>query len=429
MQISHVETLGAQVVMCFGSEFSVYNSLENKLIASTSNNDQDAFQILYPDWDQLVQQQEKQGEQKNVEQQDKQEHQEKQEKKEHVEQQEQLKSQKPKAGRNQRSVNADNFNIRSIASSIDNKLFAIITENKKLVVYDAETWKLLADKFGDAMQYRLCDKNDEFKPVTILGHISILTDIKVALETNSGDNGTVVNREIIVSSDRDEKIRLSYYPNSYNIKGYCMGHTEFVTCLEIPKFAPQVIISGAGDSTCRVWDINSGKNLQTINLLQQLSSLNHGNKKEFGVLSVVSSKNGSTSADSAQPNLVAVIVENVAAVLIYEYNKADMDNSQSPLKLVCLHELPKNNVPVSVCFDNQDHLWVSFAMDTSNLASSLVSVYKYDISSTSLVLAEPTNSSLTTFQTKEIESLPSPTSIFEWGRKSYVRGHNDDDME
>ena len=34
--------------------------------------------------------------------------------------------------------------------------------------------------------------------------------------------------ELLASCDRDEKIRLSHYPNAHSIYGYCLGHTELV---------------------------------------------------------------------------------------------------------------------------------------------------------------------------------------------------------
>ena len=35
------------------------------------------------------------------------------------------------------------------------------------------------------------------------------------------------NRHVI-TCDRDEKIRVSNFPNSYNIESFCLGHTELV---------------------------------------------------------------------------------------------------------------------------------------------------------------------------------------------------------
>ncbi len=55
-------------------------------------------------------------------------------------------------------------------------------------------------------------------PVLLLGHLSMLLDVLV----------TDCSR-FVVTCDRDEKIRVSRYPNAYNIHTYCLGHTEFVT--------------------------------------------------------------------------------------------------------------------------------------------------------------------------------------------------------
>ena len=49
------------------------------------------------------------------------------------------------------------------------------------------------------------------KLVPILGHVSMLTDVLI---------GKFNNKEFIISTDRDEHIRISNYPKSYVIKDF-----------------------------------------------------------------------------------------------------------------------------------------------------------------------------------------------------------------
>ena len=113
---------------------------------------------------------------------------------------------------------------------------------------------LIADKSGDV--FRFSKYEDEGK--CVLGHLSMLLDLKLSRDGN-----------FIITCDRDEKIRVSHYPNAYNIHNYCLGHTDFVSCLEIPMpFSGEYLISGSGDSTIRIWDYLKGKELVKVNCAQ-----------------------------------------------------------------------------------------------------------------------------------------------------------------
>ena len=110
------------------------------------------------------------------------------------------------------------------------------------------------DKSGDV--YRFSKYEEEGK--CILGHLSMLLDLKLTEDAN-----------FLITCDRDEKIRVSHYPNAYNIHNYCLGHTDFVSCLEIPyEFSGKYLISGSGDSTIRIWDYLKGKELNRVNCTQ-----------------------------------------------------------------------------------------------------------------------------------------------------------------
>ncbi|KIK61656.1 hypothetical protein GYMLUDRAFT_224619 [Collybiopsis luxurians FD-317 M1] len=82
----------------------------------------------------------------------------------------------------------------------------------------------------------------------VLGHTSLLTCF---LLTSDG--------KFIITADRDEHIRVSWYPQGYCIESFCLGHTQFVSAICIPPAHPDILISGGGDAELKIWDWLSGK--------------------------------------------------------------------------------------------------------------------------------------------------------------------------
>ncbi|XP_019848893.1 PREDICTED: tRNA (guanine-N(7)-)-methyltransferase non-catalytic subunit wdr4-like isoform X1 [Amphimedon queenslandica] len=108
---------------------------------------------------------------------------------------------------------------------------------------------LAADKTGDIKRYEVCQsmKLDESM---LLGHSSFVLDTSLLQHTDSN--------VFIATCDRDEKIRISNYPNSYNIHTYCLGHKDFVSRLCTCPAYPHLLLSGSGDGTVCVWDWYNG---------------------------------------------------------------------------------------------------------------------------------------------------------------------------
>lgn len=176
-------------------------------------------------------------------------------------------------------LNKEDRSINSITVSQDGKYLGISTENRQVLIYDNKLNLLknlivkrtaskiafsrggdvlIADRTGDVYFYKLFGENNE--PTLLLGHLSMILDLVFS------DCG-----KYIVTCDRDEKIRVSHFPNTYNIVSYCLGHQEFVTTL---KIVGDVLISASGDGTVRFWNYTKGEQLGCLNTNQYVKTSN-----------------------------------------------------------------------------------------------------------------------------------------------------------
>ncbi|KAF9791179.1 WD40 repeat-like protein [Thelephora terrestris] len=131
---------------------------------------------------------------------------------------------------------------------------------------------LVSDKFGDVFSYplhpdlsaegpapakrsrdSLSAHENPSRGTLVLGHVSLLTDFVLTPD-----------ERYIISADRDEHIRVSWYPQGYNIEMFCLGHRKFVSALHIPAFDHSLLVSGGGDSVLKVWDWMTGKERHDI---------------------------------------------------------------------------------------------------------------------------------------------------------------------
>lgn len=167
--------------------------------------------------------------------------------------------------------------IQQVAISPDRTLFAIATvDPKALLLYQCrpEHAKLLSvralarapsaltfsndssmllvtDKAGDCYRYDCLQVYSE--ALLLLGHMSVVFDVVWTPDMKH-----------IITCDRDDKIRVSKYPDTYNIHGYCLGHQEFVAGIAL--LAENKLVSVSGDKTLRLWDYMSGRELQRFQL-------------------------------------------------------------------------------------------------------------------------------------------------------------------
>jgi len=177
---------------------------------------------------------------------------------------------------------------------------------------------LVADKNGDVYKFET-DAVSEGQ--LLLGHLSMLLDIVI---DSSG--------KYVLTADRDEKIRVSKFPNSYNIHNYCLGHTEFVT--SICLLGEDLLLSGSGDGTVKVWKYLEGRELCSHDVFKDVEMEVQDEMENMNVKDDLENmemeKNGVKRVDPpAQPavvsvrilknNLFLVQIEGHKGICVYEY--------------------------------------------------------------------------------------------------------------
>jgi tRNA (guanine-N(7)-)-methyltransferase subunit TRM82 len=181
-------------------------------------------------------------------------------------------------------------------------------DNEKLV---------LADKFGDVYGVPLTgtdavltEGTEDSKIEPILGHVSMLVDIKAAQK----DNG----KQYIITADRDEHIRVTRYPQTYVIEHWLFGHTEFVSVIETLPWNPHQLVSAGGDDFVAHWDWTTGELLQTFDirpLVEQYLNESHNpvkrsdSKREITVSHLIPIN-----------NQLFVLCENVSCLLQLQFD-------------------------------------------------------------------------------------------------------------
>jgi hypothetical protein len=121
---------------------------------------------------------------------------------------------------------------------------------------------IVGDLAGDSYAYNIIQKAEKR---LLLGHTASMLTGLVVLRENTTPNSHQ-GCCYIATSDRDEKIRISQFPKSYIVEGYCLGHTSFVTGIASVPTSTSLLISCGGDKMMRLWDWKNNEELCNIEL-------------------------------------------------------------------------------------------------------------------------------------------------------------------
>lgn len=93
----------------------------------------------------------------------------------------------------------------------------------------------------------------------------------------------------VVTCDRDEKIRVTNFPQTEEIETYCLGHFEFVSgIVEISLPNKSRLISISGDKTMRLWNHTNGCEEACIDLEAPAFQMVYNDDRDLIVVSMFS---------------------------------------------------------------------------------------------------------------------------------------------
>jgi len=260
------------------------------------------------------------------------------------------------------SAGAPNSNFIKHVFSASSKYLGAITEDKKLLVWNIvdnyslcytrelakrptclafcnkEDTAIVGDKSGDVFRHQLADsgiEQEQAAQAPILGHLSMVLDVAL-----SPDDG------FIVSADRDEKIRVSFYPNAYSIHSYCLGHGQLVSTISL--MSNDLLISGSADNTLRLWRYKDGAEVNSfcISAIEQ---------SVFVISKVVCYRNN-----------IAVIGEGLKSILLFT-----CDYGQT-LKYDTTFQLKEQ--PYDICY--RDGVLFALVQSSCNKSKEIITLQK-----------------------------------------------------
>lgn len=258
---------------------------------------------------------------------------------------------------NQDEVNKTN--VRSIAFNNEASILAVASDDKKLKFWDVKSGNclstkntpkkvnslvfekngknvLIADGFGDVYRYTVDNSIEEGK--LMLGHVSMLTDILLTQ-----------NEKYVITSDRDEKIRVTKYPKTYIIKTFCLGHKEYISKMCFVPNNDSLLLSGGGDDYLFLWDFINAKIIQKIDIKSLIEKTIKKNN-----LNSIETYNVKEITCYPKENLIAVCFEKLPAIFIFKVieNKLNIKNT-----------IITDNLILDIAFDNQGRLWTTNFVD------------------------------------------------------------------
>lgn len=198
------------------------------------------------------------------------------------------------------------------------------------------------------------------KQVLLSGHTaSVITDLAIHKSTSA---------HYVATADRDEKVRISHFPDMENIHTFFLGHTKVVASVCFVELNGRVLALSTGwDHKLNLWDAHSGA------LVQSLSFLPESEKAETSVEAKEEEAEEGAEADAAGAE--AEPVETA-------------EGEEEDLEGKVYDEISAGNYPMKVVSNQALHSGAEALVSVLFKGLAVMKVLRVAVSGSSFVLSE-----------------------------------------
>ncbi|KAJ6231805.1 wd40 repeat protein [Anaeramoeba flamelloides] len=170
----------------------------------------------------------------------------------------------------------------------------------------------------------------------VLGHTAIITKALMTFD-----------KKFYITCDIARRIRVSNFPEIYDIHVFCLGHIDSVTSMDIHPTSNEQFLTGGGttDNSIILWNLQNG---EIINQYKFSTNTNEQYHKK-AVLEL--------SYCPKDPKYFVAILKSVPTPFLFQINsKKEIEL----VKVINIPDFPQDDEISNVRFDQNSNLWVSF---------------------------------------------------------------------
>mmetsp|Transcript_17031 Transcript_17031/g.20795 ORF Transcript_17031/g.20795 Transcript_17031/m.20795 type:complete len:494 (-) Transcript_17031:2133-3614(-) len=211
---------------------------------------------------------------------------------------------------------------------------------------DASSYIIVAgDLAGDATAFHLGSNgnienkatNEQLSRVLVGHTASVLTSVKIVEEYGKCSK--------ILTCDRDEKVRISSFPQTYQVEGYLL-HDSYVSDVQIvgmeTKEKIKSCITCCGDGTIRLWNYDNCQEIIRVNVPIRDDNNNDNNDDNYKPVRVAVNSLG---------NIAAVMYDAWKSIQLFSVTISDEIASLNHIQDVKL-----SSIPLGIVFCSDDSL-------------------------------------------------------------------------